>query len=85
MHQYQSCQEAELSNGIIGTHDGLATFFTSDTHTDVGLLDHSNIIGTITDGKGHDFKTVLDHADDSCLLRGRYTTTQHGATLLAQK
>ena len=85
MYQYQSCQESELSNGIVCTHDGLSTFFTSDTDTDVSLLNHSNVVGTVTNRQCHDLEAILDHANHGGFLGRRHTTAEHGSTLLAQQ
>jgi hypothetical protein len=40
-NEKQALEVPELANSIIRRHDGLSTFFTGDTDTDVGLLDHS--------------------------------------------
>lgn len=49
VYQHKSRQETELSNGIICTHDSLTSLFTSNTDTNMRLLNHGNIVGTITD------------------------------------
>ena len=51
--------------------------FTSNTNSDVSLLNHGNIVGTVTDRQSHDIKTVLDHVDNSSLLTGTNTTAKH--------
>ena len=85
MNKHQSSEEAKLTNGIVRRHDSLSTFFTSNTNTDVSFLDHGNVISSITDGKSHDLKTVLDHRHDCSFLRRADTTAEHGLALLAEK
>lgn len=74
MHQHEPCQEAELTNRIIRAHDGLTTLFTSNTNTNVCFLNHSNIVGTVTDTKRHDVQPMLDHLHHRSLLRWANTT-----------
>ena len=85
MHQHQASQESELSDGEVRAHDSCATLNTGNTDTNMCLLDHSHVVGSITDRQGHDVEAVLHHADDSSLLRRRDTTTQHGSALLAEQ
>lgn len=39
-------EEAELSNGVVGGHGSLRSLETSDTDSDVSLLNHGNVVGT---------------------------------------
>ena len=40
-------------------------------------LDHGNIVGTVTDGKGDGMLVFLDQGDDKSLLQGWHTTADH--------
>lgn len=84
MDQHQAGQEAELADGVVRAHDRLPALLTSDTHADVRLLNHGDIVGAVSDGKCHDIQPVLDQTHNGRLLRGRHTTAEHGPTLLAQ-
>ena len=44
------CEESELSNGIVTIVYGLQTFLTCNTDTDVCLLNHIDIVRTVTNG-----------------------------------
>ena len=77
MDQHQPRQEPELPYGIVGAHDSLPTFLTSNTDTDMRFLDHGNIVGAITNTKSHDIQPMLDHGDDGGLLCGADTTAEY--------
>lgn len=81
--KHEPGQETELPDGIVRTHGGLSTFFTSNTHSHMRLLDHGHVVGAITDTKGHDIQPLLHHPHDGRLLRRANTTAQHGSALLA--
>ncbi|KAH3668934.1 hypothetical protein OGAPHI_002689 [Ogataea philodendri] len=85
VNQNQSCQISELTKSIIGRHDGLSTFFTSNTNTHVGSLDHGNIVRTVSNSQCHDIKSILDEFDNGSLLSRRNTATQNGLALLTQQ
>ena len=74
MHKQQPLQEAELRDGVVGRVHRLSTFFTRDTDTDVGGLNHGDVVGTVADGETHDAEAILDEVDDLRLLLGGYTT-----------
>jgi hypothetical protein len=44
-------QEFKLSDSKVSASSGLLSFLTEDTNTNVSLKDHTNIIGTVTNGK----------------------------------
>lgn len=85
MHKHQPRQEAELANSIIRAHDRLSAFLTSNTNTHMCLLDHSNVVGTVTDTKRHDVQPMLDHLHHRRLLRRADTTAQHRSTFFAEE
>jgi hypothetical protein len=76
VNKHKSLKKTELTDCIVGRHDGLPAFFTSNTNTNVGFLDHGNIVGTITNGQRHDIKADLDKLDDGRLLRRAYSTAK---------
>ncbi|KAH3688110.1 hypothetical protein WICPIJ_000881 [Wickerhamomyces pijperi] len=63
MNQNQSFQVLELTNGVIRRHGSLSTLFTDDTNTDVGCLDHSDIVSTVADGQSHHLRRNLIFRD----------------------
>jgi hypothetical protein len=85
MHQKEALEIPELANRIIGRHNGLSTFFASNTDTDVSLLDHSHIVRAIANGKSHDVQSVFDHVHDSGLLCGTDAAAKNGFALLTQQ
>lgn len=64
VNEEQATEEAELSNRIVRRVDSLETFFTSYTDTDIGSLNHRDIIGAITNCQAHGAETFLDKFDD---------------------
>ena len=60
MDQQQALKEAELRDGVVGRVNSLETFLARDTNADVRGLDHADIVGTITNGKGHRIPSFLD-------------------------
>ena len=81
VNEEEASQKPELSDGVIGRVDGLKTFFTGDPDTDVGGLNHADIVGPVANCKAHDGKVVFDEANDLSLLQGRYSTTDNGGAL----
>lgn len=59
----------------------MKTFFSGNTNSDVGSLDHTDIVGTISDSETHDSKVVLDQANDLSLLQGRDSAADDGVAL----
>jgi hypothetical protein len=51
MHHKKALQKLELTDSIIGTSDGLSALFASDTHPNMRLHYHADIISSITDRK----------------------------------
>lgn len=46
MHKNKTPEISKLSDGIIGAHDGLSSFLSSNTDSHISLLDHRNVVGT---------------------------------------
>ncbi len=59
MDKEKPLKEAKLSNGKVWIVCSLKTFISRYTNTNVGTLDHCNIIGTISDGKADCFCMIL--------------------------
>lgn len=72
VEEKQRLQELELANGVVCASCSLLALLAQDADADVGLQDHSNVVGAVTDGQssfcGMPF---LHHVDDvGLLLRG---------------
>ena len=70
-----------LRNRIIRRVDGLQTFLTRDTNTDIRSLDHTDVVGAVTNSECHRTETVLDEPDDESLLQWGHTTADDAAAL----
>jgi hypothetical protein len=68
MDEEQPREEPKLSDSVIGRIDGLKTFLSRDTDTDIGGLDHRDVVCAVSNGESHDAKVVLDEVDDLGLL-----------------
>ena len=86
MDQQQPLQEVELVNGEIATVHSLSAFVTTDADPHVCGLDHSYIIGAISNGESAWFGTVprsprhahiADELDHLCLLRRTHPARQN--------
>lgn len=60
MNQKELRQEPELPKGIIRRHGGLRTLKTEKSTSNIGLLDHCNVVGTVPDGQRHSLAALLD-------------------------
>lgn len=69
-------QIPELAYRHIGRPCGLETLDTAYTDTNVGRLDHANIIGTVADGKKKRLEVSLDQLDNQSFLKGRHPAVQ---------
>ncbi|KAH6605615.1 hypothetical protein Trco_004768 [Trichoderma cornu-damae] len=85
VHKHQALQEPELRDGVVGRHGGLPALDTGNAHADIGLLDHGDVVGAVTNGQGHDIQSVLDHGHDRGLLRRADAAAQDGPALLAEE
>lgn len=60
---------AELGHGKIGSERSLHTFFAHDTKTDIGFLDHGDIITTVTNACDNLASALLDLDCNDSFLR----------------
>lgn len=60
---------AHLGDGVVRWVGRLQTLIARDSNTDVGCLDHPDIIGSITDGQRDDLYLLLDHLHHLWLLQ----------------
>ena len=74
MHQEQLSQVAKLPNGNVRAARCLQTFHTTYPNTDVGSLDHGNIVSTIANSEKERFEMPLNEFDDESFLEGRDST-----------
>ena len=85
MYNHQPLEETELSDGEVGVVHGLPPFLAADAYADLRFLDHSHVVGTVSDGEcdrfGHE--TLLYELDDHLLLFGANTTRKYRATAAA--
>jgi hypothetical protein len=79
VNEQQPLEEAELAHCVVGGVDGLKTFFTGDSDSDVCGLDHRDVVGAVADGEAHRTESFLDEANDEGFLKGRGTATDDGA------
>lgn len=84
VYEEKSSEEPELRDGVIGRIDGLKTFFTRDTHSDVCGLNHADVVSTVTDSKGHDTEVVFDKSNNLRFLQWRDSATNDGGTLCGE-
>ena len=66
-------RNAYLRNGVVGRVDRLQTFFSRNTDSDIRSLDHTDIVGAVSDSKTHHSKVVLDQANNLGFLQGGNT------------
>ncbi len=67
---------AEFGDGKIGSERGLHTFLSNNTETDIGFLDHGDIITTVTNACDNLASALLDlDSNDSFLRRTASTDT----------
>lgn len=72
MPEKSSSQVLETGHGVIGKGRSLVTFFTHKTESDVSLLNHVDIVGTISDsGSDSGVSVGLHKVNDICLLSRR--------------
>jgi hypothetical protein len=63
MNEKKLGKEPELSKGVVGGHGSLGTFETEKTASNVRLLNHSNVVSTITNRERHRISSILDLID----------------------
>ena len=75
MPDKELCEVAKLGNGEICCEGCLTAFFSYNSDTDIGSLNHGNIIATIANA-GYPFLCVSANEEgDICLLGRRATTS----------
>lgn len=75
---------AYLSDSIVRRVDCLQTLLARDTNSDVGSLDHTDIICSITDRQTQGAKIIFDQSNDLSLLQRRYSAADDSVTLCRQ-
>lgn len=79
MHCKQSFQIAELCDSKITGHYSLHSFNPADSDSNVSLLDHTNIICTITYSQSGLASTILDKSCNLCSEKRLVITKVHAA------
>lgn len=83
MNKHERLQELELADGIVCRPGSLLTLFTKDANTDMGLRNHIDIIGAITDGQGDLLgEASLNHVDNISLLLRRNSAGKHNVDVI---
>ena len=70
-----------MANGNIRTSGRLEAFDTTDSDTNMSSLDHTDVVGAITNGQQERLEIALDQLDDQGFLQGRHTTTKTSANI----
>jgi hypothetical protein len=60
MNQQQLREEPELTKGVVGRHRRLWPLKAEKTTANVGFLDHSYVVGAITNSERHGLSTFFD-------------------------
>lgn len=68
MDKGELTQESELRDRDIRTSRGLETFETTNTNTNMGGLDHGDIVCAVANGQENLGRILLDQLDHQCLL-----------------
>jgi hypothetical protein len=53
MDQKQVCQKSKLCNGKVTSHNSLHPLLSTNSNSNVGSLDHADIIGPITNAQSY--------------------------------
>lgn len=70
---HQTRDVAELQDGEVSGKRGLFAFFADNTETNIGRLNHANVVASVTNGCGLFLRVVLDQLDNLGLLSRRAT------------
>ena len=70
MYKKQPPQMIEPCKGVISCKSGLVALFSKNTNSNMGNLDHTHIVTTITNSQSSLLKIVPDKRDDLSLLVG---------------
>ena len=79
MDKQQFAEESELANSNVCATRSLQTFHTADANADMGCLNHTNIICTVSDSEQDGFEVAFHELDNKSLLKGRDTTRKSSA------
>jgi hypothetical protein len=74
VNQKQLPKESELTNCHIGRSGSLKTLHTADTDTNVGGLNHRNIVGAVTNSQEKSLLVTLDKLNNQSFLKRGNTT-----------
>lgn len=74
MDREESLQVLELLETKVGGPSGLSTLHSLDTDTDMGSLDHGDVVGSITNRQGDLVQFFADQFDNQSLLKRGNTT-----------
>lgn len=75
VHQKKRFQILEPRECEIGRHDGLHSLLTGYSYTNVGGLNHRNVVGAVAYGQRPHFQFFFHHFHDESFLKGRRTAT----------
>ena len=64
MHQEQLSQIAKLPNSNVGAACCLQALHTTDANSNVGSLNHGDVVGTVTNSKQKSFQVSFDELDN---------------------
>jgi hypothetical protein len=82
VNKEQAFEELEFSKAKIGALGGVSALLSINSQTNVSLLDHADVVGTVTYCcRDRLVLTFLDQAYDLSLLSGRHTTAEHRIAL----
>lgn len=84
MDEQQSPQHSELRQRIIRRLNSTHALLTIKPNSNMRLLDHGNIIGTISYRQGNLIEMFPHHLNNLPLLTGQQTTTNHTFAIVSQ-
>ncbi len=84
VNEKKPTEEAELGDRVIRSAGCLETLHTGDTDANVSLLNHGNIIGSVSNGQRHRLRLNCYSLNNFRLLTGRHSTANDGPALQAQ-
>ena len=82
MNKKQLHQKLKPRHGKIAGHHCLHTLLTSNPHTHVSLLHHTDIISSVANGQRHLIEIDFHQVDDGRFLKGRGPTADDAMTSL---
>jgi hypothetical protein len=60
VHEQQFSQEPKLAKRVIRAHSRLRALQTKQPTSDIGLLDHGDVVGSVSNGERHGVSAVFD-------------------------